>query len=87
MRHFIARLSQIRQVHVLALAICLASLGLLVTPGDASAAAGDRSCACNNTTVCGEEYAYYRFCCEFPSGGGSPTCGCTLYITNCIEDQ
>lgn len=82
MSRMIERLS-IGRIHLLAVAACLASTVLLSTPSIASAAEGDRSCACNNETVC-EPYAYMRFCCEW-GGGGPPTCGCTLYITNCND--
>ncbi len=63
--------------------LCLAAVGLLATPKPASAFEGDRSCACSNLEAC--PYQFQRFCCEW--NGGTPQCGCSFYVTNCVEDQ
>lgn len=65
------------------LAACFAALGLLATPKPASAFDGERSCACSNLEAC--PYLFQRYCCEW--NGGPPTCGCSFYVTNCVEDQ
>lgn len=66
----------------LATALCFSAAGLLVTPADAAASSGERSCVCNNEEICA--YQFQRFCCDFE--GGSYQCGCTFWVTNCVDE-
>ena len=71
------------RVTFIAIALCLASAGLLITPKPASAFEDTRSCACSNLEAC--PYQYQRMYCDW--SGGSMQCGCSFYVTNCIEDE
>jgi|GEM_PF-3615859 len=63
---------------------CLMLLGtgiaLTVKPLSAQPA---RSCACGGGTCTSEYNQYFKFCCDW-TGGGTPTCGCTMFISNCF---
>jgi hypothetical protein len=72
-----------RRLQIFAVALCVASAGLLVTPKTASAFDGDRSCACNNLELC--PGMFQRFCCTW--SGGAPTCECEYFVINCVEEE
>lgn len=72
------------RVAFIAIALCIASIGLLMSPAPASAFTGDRSCACSNLEAC--PYMFQRLCCTWNSGGGY-SCECSFWVTNCVEDQ
>lgn len=63
-------------------ALAFATMLLISTPKVAVASGGYYSCQCSYLNC---PYHYQRFCCEWPSGGGSPTCQCSFWVTNCIE--
>lgn len=64
-------------------ALAIAAVLLMSTPKVAVASGGYTSCQCNYLNC---NFHFQRWCCEWPSGGGSPTCGCSFWVMNCVED-
>jgi hypothetical protein len=66
--------------------LVVAALGFVVARPATAAAAGafERSCYCENT-YCQDTGggSGFRWCCDWD--GEEWTCGCTLYVVNCIE--
>lgn len=63
-------------------ALAFAAVLLVSTPKAAVASGEHYSCACSYLDC---TYHYQRLCCQWPSGGGSPSCYCTFWVVNCVE--
>jgi hypothetical protein len=72
------------KTHAMSILCCLmiAIAAITVLPKPASAQP-ERVCYCTGDTCTDNYNNFFKFCCQW-SGGGSPPCGCTLFVTNCF---